>query len=249
MPRWIERWPETIRSLERWLLPGECLICQKRSGPADRLVCQVCATRWIEPPWPRCARCGQPLDAETSCRICSDWPPRFVAAESRVWLDPSARRAVHLLKYDGWWRLAEVLGAVVARSPLIERGVVVVPIPLGPARERRRGYNQSAKIAEIVGRERDVAVATGLLARIRETPTQTALTPEERTANVRRAFRARRSVSGSFVLVDDVFTTGATLVAAAEALIEAGAARVTAVTFARAELPLAAAHRALGSDV
>jgi predicted amidophosphoribosyltransferase len=78
-------------------------------------------------------------------------------------------------------------------------------------------------------------VEPGLLARTRETGTQTALTPEERHANIAGAFRARVAVTGRrLLLVDDVFTVGATLVAAAIALLEAGAAEVDAVTFARA---------------
>jgi predicted amidophosphoribosyltransferase len=88
-------------------------------------------------------------------------------------------------------------------------------------------------------------VAADLLDRIRETPTRTHLTPEGRAANVRGAFRARRQIRGRVTLVDDVFTTGATLVAAADALVAAGASEAAAVTFARAETPLAAVSRTI----
>src|SRR5262249_5673377 len=113
-----------------------------------------------------------------------------------------------------------------------------VPIPLGASRERSRGYNQSAKLAASLGKRRGLAVRLDRLIRTRDTGTQTLLTPEEREANLRGAFTARAPVPPRVVLVDDVFTTGATLVAAARALIAAGAKEVSAVTFARAERPL-----------
>jgi predicted amidophosphoribosyltransferase len=92
----------------------------------------------------------------------------------------------------------------------------------------------AAALAAVTG----LAADADLLQRARDTPTQTALTPEARAANVRGAFMAPALVQGTFVLVDDVCTTGATLASAATALRDAGAAQVDAVTFARAPLPV-----------
>jgi ComF family protein len=180
-----------------------------------------------------------------ACRICQSWPAPLGSAASAVWLDSAARRSVHLLKYDGWWRLADAMAVTMARLLPIPRGALLVPVPLGAARQRSRGYNQSAKLAAALARRLAVRIDERLLVRRRETVTQTALTPEARVANVAGAFRARRRARGTVVLVDDVFTTGATLVAAADALIVAGAETVSAVTFARAERPLDAASRAV----
>jgi predicted amidophosphoribosyltransferase len=122
-------------------------------------------------------------------------------------------------------------------EPLTD-GVSLIPIPLGRRRLRGRGYNQSERIAAALGAGAGVPVRTDLLQRVRETPTQTALTPEARHANVAGAFHAGAVAGLHLVLVDDVFTTGATLAAAGAALVKAGAARVEAVTFARAVVEL-----------
>jgi predicted amidophosphoribosyltransferase len=157
---------------------------------------------------------------------------------SAVWLRGSARHAVHLLKYESWWRVAEALAeAMVTLEPLTGQ-VCLIPVPLGSRRLRTRGYNQSERIARALGARVGRPVRTEVLQRRRETRTQTALTPEGRHANVAGAFEARGAAGLACVLVDDVFTTGATLAAAGAALQGAGAARVEAVTFARAEPPV-----------
>ncbi len=241
MLRSAARWRDVAGAAERWLLPGDCLLCHERD-PADELVCPVCRSRWHRIPDPLCDRCGQPLDRDTVCRLCPEWPEGFGHVRSAVWLESRARRAVHLLKYDGWWRLADVMARPMVGLASLEPGAVLIPVPLGRARERTRGYNQSAKLAMAVARRAGLSVDDRCLVRSRETPTQTRLTPEERAANLRSAFRAM-SPPAHAVLVDDVFTTGATLVSAAAALLHGGAGRVSAVTFARAEPPLAAINR------
>jgi predicted amidophosphoribosyltransferase len=119
--------------------------------------------------------------------------------------------------------------------------VCLIPVPLGVRRLRSRGYNQSERIAVALGELTGLPVRSDGLARRRETRTQTALTPEGRQANVAGAFAAARVAGLACVLVDDVFTTGATLAEAGAALRAAGAARVEAVTFARAEPPVSLA--------
>jgi len=151
-----------------------------------------------------------------------------------VWLDAGARKAVHFLKYDGWWRVAQAMAAEMRALEPLTTGLSLIPIPLASRRLRRRGYNQSERLAQALSDCTGLAVCTGVLRRTRDTPTQTRLAPEARAANVAGAFEATGAARGGCVLVDDVFTTGATLVAAAEALVAGGTEPVHAVTFARA---------------
>jgi len=173
---------------------------------------------------------------------------------SAVWLDAGARAAVHALKYGGLPRIADDLVAAMQHLDVLRReAACLVPIPLGAARQRQRGYNQSERLARALGRRWGRPVVS-LLARSRETATQTALTPTARLANVAGAFEVRsgecgvrsgrlpanaafRTPNSALVLVDDVFTTGATLAEAARALERAGAATVLGVTFGRAVVP------------
>ncbi len=239
----------------RLLLPPECLVCHGLLGErdTDRIVCPVCRHRWraVRPPW--CQRCGQPGPHFGPCRLCAGWPAALSAVRSAVWLTEGARAAVHALKYGGLPRIAEDLAGAMAGLALPVRGAaVLVPIPLAPKRLRERGYNQSEALAAALARRWRMPVATGLLARVRETATQTALTPDTRVANVAGAFATERHVElgrltpgrrpgvsrdSTFILVDDVFTTGATLAEAARALQQAGASRVLGITFGRAVVP------------
>jgi ComF family protein len=225
-----------LQQLERYLLPGECLLCHGGlGGDSDELVCRLCRARWVRLPEPLCTRCGEPrLLPELACRICKSWPEGLGRVRSAVWHEAGARSVVHQLKYEGWWRVTSAMAtAMRGLEPLTGR-LFLVPVPLASKRLKTRGYNQSEHLARALGALLGLPVKPACLTRVRETPTQTALTPEERLANVAGAFRASNVRGTKVVLVDDVFTTGATLVAAADALVKAGADQVDAVTFARA---------------
>jgi ComF family protein len=244
-------------AFERLLLPAECLVCHRLLGPqfADDLVCPVCRLRWrpVRRPW--CERCGQPEPHFGPCRLCAAWPAALCTARSAVWLAEGAQHAVHALKYGGLPRIADDLAlAMGPLRPHTNGASALVPIPLAGKRLRQRGYNQSERLARALARTWRIPVIVDLLVRTRETPTQTTLTPGTRLANVAGAFAVRNAkleirhetTDANFafrlsicelILVDDVFTTGATLAEAARALAEAGATTIHGVTFARANIP------------
>jgi len=240
-------WGGRLRELLDFLLPSACLGCGTRMPleAADGLVCGVCLTRMRPPPWPRCSRCGFPLgtgaSAAEDCLDCREWPKALARAQAAYVLEPPVDALVHALKYGGWSSLAEPMGLRMARMIRDEPakpGIMVVPVPTTVARKRRRGYNQAELLAGIIARVLGFPMVDGLV-RTGKGATQVSLHPQQRRANVENAFSVppewRDRMEGAEVLlVDDVLTTGATAGAAAQALHEAGADRVSLAAFARA---------------
>jgi ComF family protein len=226
------------------LLPITCVACQRPVGRAtDGIVCGWCWARLATLPHPQCARCGHPARGRR-CTWCEPLPPFVRAVRSLCWVHRGSGMAlVHALKYDGWHRVAGGMADRMARlgwpEDVVSERRVVVPVPLATSRRRERGYNQSALLALPLAARWSIPTDERLLARPAASETQTRLTPAQRVRNVASAFRvpdeARPALRGAHVvLVDDVVTTAATLVACAAALHEGGARIVSCVTFGRA---------------
>ena len=183
---------ELAVGVERLLLPGECMLCRAPLAARewDALACSLCRARWRRLPPPFCPRCGQPGLPDLGCRFCADWTPALGRVRSAVWLDGNAREAVHHLKYGGWPGMARGLAESMRGLEPLEPGTVLVPIPLGRARRRSRGYNQAEVLARSLGSIAGLELRPDLLRRARETRSQTALTPSARVANVHAAFMA-----------------------------------------------------------
>jgi ComF family protein len=199
-----------------------------------------------------CARCERTLDARldvppgTPIGLLSDTPEPLAQLEWCAAFGGTVRQALHELKYAGEQRLAEPLGRAVARRWAVTAagGDLIVPVPVHRDRLHQRGYDQAALIARVAARELGQPYAP-ILERARATIAQYDLDRERRATNVEGAFRLRPPpvdarlhralplVGRWPVLVDDVATTGATLVACANVLLAAGAVAVSAVTVAR----------------
>ena len=190
---------------------------------------------------PMCVACGGWAGvAEPLCGVCRGqltWVDGFVSDD--VWAPVAyagpARAVVAALKFRGAVRVADAMAAaVVAGAPegWLARGAVLVPVPLHPARRRRRGFNQAERLARAVAQRTGLSVAD-VLVRGGSRGTQMGRGRAERLAGIAGSVAVCGAVPARVVLVDDVVTTGVTLAACAEALRAAGSVDVRAVAYAR----------------
>lgn len=158
---------------------------------------------------------------------------------SAVPFGPPIREAIHAFKYEGGKNLdaplAKLMSAALAQSGA--DADLIIPVPIHKKRQRERGYNQSELMAKHISLAVNVPMRAQAMARVRHTSQQAKLNAAERKANVRDAFFADPSLiqNKRVLLVDDVYTTGATLMEAARAALAAGASQVCALTLARAD--------------
>ncbi len=247
------RWPlaPAVQAILSVLLAPACLACDSPlDRPLDGPVCPACwrSVKPLSPPL--CDTCGDALPtwrtvdrAAGTCARCRRHPPAVARARAAGAYEGVLRLVLHALKYERRRTLAVPLAALMrVRGAAVLHGAdVIVPVPLHWRRRRRRGFNQ----AEDLGRRLGLPLIRAL-SRVRHTSPQFGLTSVGRLHNVRGAFGPPRRrwmglrrhdprIRGAcVVLVDDVCTTGATLQACAEVLLDAGAGEVRALTAARA---------------
>jgi ComF family protein len=223
------------------LLPPRCLKCGADVGAAGAL-CPACWRKitFLGPPC--CACCGLPFAFDQGegalCGACAGAAPAFTQARSAMRYDEESRRLVLAFKHGDRLHLAPSLGAWMRRAgaELLAGCDALVPVPLHWTRLFARRYNQAAVLAHAVAASGGPSVGADWLVRRRRTPSQGKRNAEGRRRNVAGAFALNpgRSVRGlRIVVVDDVFTTGATLEECAKVLLRAGARHVDALTLAR----------------
>ncbi len=212
--------------------PQRCVGCDRR---ASDVLCRTCFEKLPVIGDPFCERCGMPTAFQTpACEACKNVDFGFHAARSPLRYEGVGKEIVHSLKYRGYTRVVEKLMTPLMLDALgtNARFDAIVPVPLHRSRLRRRGFNQSELMARSLAEKLGTTVSDTLEV-MRRTRDQIKLSATARRENVRGAFRARGPVRGKVLLVDDVFTTGATLSACAETLTQAGASEVRAVTLCR----------------
>jgi ComF family protein len=227
--------PEAIRlglsPLLELLFPTRCVGC----GASGTIWCAACQARLVRADEPVCLACRRRLAPAAPRHRC---PPDAPRAWAFAIYRPPLDRAVTYLKYRPDARLIAVLAGWLAEVYRRQQltAACVVPVPLGRARQRQRGYNQAELLGRALAERLRLPVLPTAATRLRETASQVGLEAAARWANVDGAFGADPSLvrHQTVLLVDDVHTTGATLAACAQALAQAGARRVLALTIGRA---------------
>jgi ComF family protein len=235
---------DLLQSAVSLLYPPVCTVCG-RSIRASEYLCDQCETKAVRIVAPFCQKCSEPFEGSITgaftCANCAHRAIYFDAAVAAYRGRGIVRHIIHEFKYARQIHLrhlvARWLCAALDDERLCGRRFdVIVPVPLHPARQRERGFNQASLLAELLSARTSIPVKP-LLERTRYTTTQTALDRSERMENLHNAFRLRKNadVRGlGVLLVDDVLTTGSTLNECARVLKHAGAFSVHATTAARA---------------
>lgn len=237
-----------LDALAAVVFPAPCRICGTTLVDASLLpICGECFEEIQPLNGPACVWCGRPFGSARAteatqplCHACRRGLYAFDRARSYAAYNDAMSAAVTLLKYEGVTRLGKWFAARLKETLERDSGNfhpdVVVPVPLHPLRLRERGYNQAELIARPLAKRLGLPLKTYLLVRSRPRPDKLLLSRSERWSSVRGAYATRpgeRVDKLSILLVDDVFTTGATLDACARALRGAGAAAVYGLTVAR----------------
>jgi len=220
-----------LAELVALLAPPACVACRAPLARAGDPLCSACrrALPWLR--GARCPRCALPAP----CRRCPARDAAFDAAWAPMAYEGVARALVGALKFRGALPVADVMAAQIAAGAPRELllGATLVPVPLHPARRRRRGFDQAERLARALA-ERSGRPLARCLRRGGPPTRQLGAGRSERRAAGRIGVAVSGPAPASAVLVDDVHTTGASLEACAVALRAAGAVRVTCVTYARA---------------
>ena len=230
----------TAGAVDALVLPSLCPLCQRAGGLDGEGLCADCRSRLPDLPTPRCPSCGGTMGGVLgACGECLAVAARpWTRAVSVFPFQDAARELVHRFKYQDQPWLARFLGVRLAANWRRHGGGVlpdaIVPVPLHPWREFRRGYNQAELLARELARALDRPMRPWLR-RCRWTRQQARLDHAARQRNVRGGFQVVRlpETRPTLLLVDDVFTTGATLEAAARELLKGGAGAVMVATIAR----------------
>jgi ComF family protein len=225
--------------------PEICRICESdRATAKSGFVCPKCwqQVRFIRPPF--CERCGLPFDGNITtafeCTNCREMELHFSSARSAVVAKTIVLEIIHRFKYRRALWFEPFLADLLLRETLPvlreQSWDFIAPVPLHPVKEREREFNQAGLIAKHLSVAAKIPLNSKLLRRVSPTATQTLLTRDQRAENMRGAFAVRSGMKlngEKIILVDDVFTTGATTSACAKALKGAGAGDVCVWTIAR----------------
>ena len=230
-----------IQFLIKLLFPGSCPICgevqeQLLTDDGVAHICPTCEKKLIRVTTPFCLQCGKPLEADRVCReYCADCARHahvFIQGRAVFVYQGAIIGSMHRLKYGNRRDYAAVFAreAYKTHGSWIRRVApdALIPVPLHPKRRRERGYNQAELIAEELARLTGIPVEKKLLLRTVHTQPQRRLSAKERKNNLKNAFQMSKKIVQleKVLLIDDIYTTGSTVDAAAEVLMSAGVKKV-----------------------
>ncbi|MGH6611171.1 MAG: ComF family protein [Burkholderiaceae bacterium] len=230
-----------LRALARRLLPSRCVVCSLQDGAPEMSICTECEADFFAADGARCERCAIRVQdvgvLSQTCGRCLAEDPHFDATTTLADYVAPIDGMVMALKFTARLDLATFFGKLLARR-VVERSdwreAIIVPVPLAFERLRQRGFNQSHQIARAFALAVRGRLANDRLVRTRHTPPQQSLALKDRRSNVRGAFAVEGDVRGrSMFIVDDVMTTGSTVLEVAETLRLVGAEDVRAWVCAR----------------
>ncbi len=232
---------QTLETAITFLYPAQCRVCEKPLGLES--VPYMCDACWndmplIEPPW--CEMCGTP-NTEDVCDECATTPPPFGKLRTIAFYEVALQQAIHLFKFEKRTTLAKPLAQLMIRHISNDFNMAdydfILPIPIHKKRLRERGFNQATLLANGIAKTKNIPVVTDVLVRHKNTSPQSSLDREARQTNIVGAFELQRKevVQDKRILVlDDVFTTGATVREAVKVLWNADPVEIDVLTLARA---------------
>ena len=223
-----------VEEMVNLLYPRRCPICQEILTDRTVLICTSCRKKAVPIGEPKCKKCGKPLSGQMQ-EYCSDCRSRehfFTKGWAVFPYKKEIKQSVYQFKFHNKREYQEFYASemvrIYGREILSWKPDAVIPIPMYRRKQRKRGYNQAELLAGLVSKKLGIPMDKEMLCRVRNTTPQKELTQKEREKNLRHAFKVRKKAlqGGKFLLIDDIYTTGATVDAAAKALLDAGAAEV-----------------------
>ena len=233
------------------VFPLDCKICEKPIRESKGYsICEDCfkTIELIEHPY--CVKCGKPLlltdffeqNREILCLDCKRKKYSFEFSRSTGIYDKVLKKCIHLLKYQGEKKLAKPLGKLMVdyllKNDEFENKLdLIIPVPLHKNDLKKRGFNQSVLLGKVIGDYFSIPVGESVLIKKKITPFQVNLSKKEREKNILKAFLVEKpeKIKGRNILIlDDVFTTGATVEECAKELMKARAKNIFVLTLARA---------------
>ncbi|MCI8428961.1 MAG: ComF family protein [Lachnospiraceae bacterium] len=216
------------------LFPRRCPVCQEVVEEKGERICGICRTRLPYIRGPVCLKCGKPLLSEEReyCKDCGRKRRWTDCGRASFLYDEVMRRSIAGYKYGGRREYAAFYAGEILKRCAGEmkgwKGEVFVPIPLHASRKRKRGFNQAELLSKELSKRSGIPTDAGLLKRVKKTHVQKELNDQERLTNLKDAFSVRKGKvpCQNIILVDDIYTTGSTMDAAAKILKKHGAKKV-----------------------